>query len=83
MQSQNPYSHWLFHTFQSGDRVIVDDRELGTVERVFPDGIHMVKIDHAEKTIALTVHHLKRLEVHDKQRQAPRNLEADPIVGAE
>ena len=71
LQSHPVYSHWLSHTFQSGDRVAIDGCENGTVESVFPDGIHMVKLDNSERVVAVTVSHLTRLEIAAKQHGPP------------
>jgi hypothetical protein len=71
LQSHPVYSHWLSHTYQSGDRVAIDGDEIGTVESVFPDGIHMVKLDNSERVVAVTASHLTRLEIAPKQHAPP------------
>jgi hypothetical protein len=40
--------------FRTGDRVLVDGSHLGTILEIFPDGIHMVKLDENGKMIAAT-----------------------------
>lgn len=44
--------------FSTGDRVIVNG-QLGTIITIFPDGIHMVKLDKTGKVIAVTASQLE------------------------
>lgn len=47
-------------SFRSGDRVIVDGKE-GTIVNIFPDGIHMVRLDETGKVVATTADQLTRV----------------------
>lgn len=41
-------------SFRSGDRVLVDNLQRGTIISVFPDGIHVVRLDRNRRTEAVT-----------------------------
>ena len=50
--------HWkIAHSFCSGDSVIVKG-QTGVILDIFPDGIHVVKLDASEKIIVATVSEL-------------------------
>jgi len=54
--------------FSSGDRVIING-QLGTIVTIFPDGIHMVKLDETGKVIAATA---AQLEPAGPRKAVPR-----------
>jgi hypothetical protein len=49
--------------FSSGDRVLVDGKP-GTIVNIFPDGIHMVRLDETGRVVAATVSQLSRANAH-------------------
>ena len=53
--------------FRSGDRVYVDG-ELGTIVNVFPDGIHMVRLDRGGQVIAVVASQIEAAELPDARR---------------
>jgi hypothetical protein len=44
--------------FRTGDRVLLNGK-LGTITDIFPDGIHMVKLDETGKVLAATAAQLQ------------------------
>ena len=53
-----PLPYFNTHRFRVGERVLLNGK-LGTITDIFPDGIHMVKLDESGTIIAAAAHQLQ------------------------
>jgi hypothetical protein len=61
MESRIDMEQWTHEPYRAGDRVILKDAS-GTVQDVYPDGVHVVQLDRSGELVAAVEWQLERAD---------------------